>query len=90
MPYLIVESEYDPPVSDDALVNMSESLRPCIDMRGIRKLRSWIAEDRRRVICEFHAADTESVRQAYRSAEVAFARVWRATLVEEGDFPDEG
>jgi hypothetical protein len=90
MPYLIVESEYDPPVSDKELMSMSEALMPCLDVRGIRRLRSWVAEDRRRVVCEFHAADTESVRHAYHTAQVAFVRVWRATLLEECGVPDEG
>jgi hypothetical protein len=90
MPYLIVESDYDPPLGDDELMRMSQALVPCLEVRGIRKLRSWVAEDRRRVICEFHATDTESVRQAYHSAQVAFARVWRATLLEECGVPDDG
>ena len=86
MPYFIVEYDHDPPLTDDALVAMSTSLEPCLEVRGIRKLRSWISHDRRRGICEYHAADAGSLRDAYHSATVRFARVWSGTLFEPNDF----
>ena len=90
MPYLIVEYDHDPPITDDALVSASEALLPCLEVRGVRKLRSWVSNDRRRGVCEYHAADAEAVREAYRSAGVRFLRVWNATLFEPGEFPDAG
>jgi hypothetical protein len=90
MPYLIVESEYEPPIADEELIALYERMTPCLEVRGIKKLRSWVANDRRRIVCEYHAADTESVREAYRSGSAACTRIWAATLFEPGEFPDAG
>lgn len=80
MPYLIVEYTYDPPLTDEALDVASAALAPCLEMRGIRRLRTWLSTDRRRGFCEFEAADAETVREAYRLARVTFDRVWPADL----------
>jgi hypothetical protein len=90
MPYLIVESSYDPPVTDEELIALYERMTPCLEVRGIKKLRTWVANDRTRMVCEYRAADAESVREAYRAGSVAYLRVWSATLFEPGDFPDAG
>lgn len=90
MPYLIVEYDHDPPVTDDQLVAAGTALENCLGVRGIKKLRSWVSTDRRRGVCEYHAASAEVVREAYRVADVRFARVWSATLFEPDAFPDEG
>ena len=90
MPYLIVESDYDPPITDEELIALYERMTPCLDVRGIHKLRSWVANDRRRIVCEYRAADAESVREAYRSGAAAYSRIWSATLFEAGEFPDAG
>lgn len=90
MPYLIVEYEYDPPITDEQLISASEALHPCLEVRGITKLRSWVSNDRRRSVCEYRAADAESLREAYRAAAIGYARIWSATLFEPGEFPDAG
>jgi hypothetical protein len=90
MPYLIVEYNFDPPMTDERLATESQALSPCLEMRGIRRLRSWLSHDRRRGFCEFRAADAESLREAYRSAKVGYANVWPATLFEAGAAPDGG
>jgi hypothetical protein len=90
MPYLIVEYDHDPPLTDDALLEASLALAPCLEIRGITRLRSWLSQDRRRGVCEFRAADAESLREAYRSAAVGYARIWSGTLFEPGELPDRG
>lgn len=82
MPYLIVETRFEPPVTDDELRTFGLSLRPCMEMRGVRKLRTWLAEDRTFCLCEFEAADQESLRDAYRSAGIRWSRMFRGTLWE--------
>src|SRR4028119_2414089 len=43
---------------------------------------------RHRMICTFEAPDAESVRQAYRQADVGFSKVWTAQVIErEGVTP---
>jgi hypothetical protein len=90
MPYLIVEYDHDPPLTDEQLAIDSAALKPCLEMRGIKRLRSWLSMDRRRALCEYHAADAETVREAFRSANVTFARIWPGTLFEPGELPDDG
>ncbi|HVR02364.1 MAG TPA: nickel-binding protein [Polyangia bacterium] len=80
MPYLLVEYDHDPPITLEALTDGVRRLEPCLAVRGIRKLRSWVSTDRRWGICEYEAADAESVREAYRSADVKFLRVRSADL----------
>jgi hypothetical protein len=80
MPYLIVEYQYDPPLTDEVLNEISAALNPCLDVRGIRRLRTFLSTDRRRGFCEFVAADAESLREAYHSAHVKFERVYTADL----------
>ena len=84
MPFLVVEYDYDPPLTDEVLDEVSAALKPCLDVRGVRRLRSWLSKDRRRGLCEYEAADAESVREAYRSAKVAYGRIWPAILYEAG------
>ena len=52
MPYLIVEYDHDPPVTDEQLVAYSSALEDCLGVRGITRLRSWVSNDRRRGFCE--------------------------------------
>lgn len=90
MPYFVVEYEFDPPLTDEQLIHAAGALAPCLEVRGITRLRSWVANDRRRSLCEFRAADAESLRDAYRSAAVGYKLIWTATLFEPGEFPDVG
>jgi hypothetical protein len=90
MPFLIVEYDHNPPLTDDQLAIDSAALGPCLDVRGIKRLRSWISQDRKRGLCEFYAPDAESVREAYRSAKVGFSKVWAGTLFTPGELPDDG
>jgi hypothetical protein len=80
MPYLLVEYEHDPPITNEQLAADGQRLMPCLEARGIRHLRTWKSSDRRWGVCEYEAADAESVREAYRSAQVKFLRVRSADL----------
>jgi len=84
MPYLIVEYRFDPPLSDESLRGAFDALKPCLEIRNIRRLRSWLAEDRRRMICEYHAPDAQTVREAYQAAKVPYVSVWPGQLFEFG------
>jgi hypothetical protein len=86
MPFLILEKEFDPPLSAERHDAEAQLAEPCLDARGVRWIRSYLSTDRRRMICEFEAADAETVRDAFRSAGLAFVRVWAA----EAYFPGGG
>jgi len=82
MPYIIVEYDFDPPVTDEILAQWSSALAPCASVRQISRLRSVLSADRRRGYCEFEAPDAETVREAFRSARVPFRSVWSADLFD--------
>ena len=86
MPYVILEKEFDPPLSEEVHDAEAERLDPCLQTHGVRWIRSYLSTDRRKMICEFEAADAESLRGALRSAGVPFSRVWAA----EEYFPGGG
>jgi hypothetical protein len=82
MPYVIVEYEFNPPITDAGLQQMTTSFALCAGARHIRKLRSVISIDRRRGYCEFEAPDVETVREAFRSAKIEFRSAWTAHLFD--------
>src|SRR5688572_16976303 len=84
MPHLIVETEFDSPLTDEERDRQAQRLDPCLEAHGARWMRSYLSTDRRRIVCEFEAADAEAVRGAFRSARVGFTRVWTAEVFEPG------
>jgi hypothetical protein len=85
MPHVIVEYEFDPPITEEECDTMAEQLWPCLEGRGVRWLQSFLALDRRRRVCIYEAADAEAVRSAYRSAKVGFSRAWAAEEITDDD-----
>jgi hypothetical protein len=84
MPFLILEKEFDPPLTVEAQDTEAQRLDPCLEAHGVRWIRSYLSLDRRRMVCEFEAADAEAVRGALRSAGVGFLRVWPAEEYHPG------
>ena len=80
MATMVVEQSFDQPLTSDDLNNMARRVDPCLEAHGARWMRSYISSDRKRVMCEFEAADAEKVRESYRSAGVEFERVWSADV----------
>jgi hypothetical protein len=85
MPRIIVEYQFDPPITEEEFDRMADQLEPCLDAHGVRWLQSFLALDRRNRICVFDAPDAESVRSAYRRAKVGFVRAWAAEEITEDD-----
>ena len=54
----------------------------CVGARNARWMRSYLSRDRLRLVCEFEGPDAESIREAYRSANANFDRVWAAELYQ--------
>jgi len=80
MAHLIVEQTFDIPLTDEEHGQLGQKLDKCLDAYGARWMRSYLSTDRRRMVCQFEAADAEAVRTSYRSAGVRFDRVWTAEL----------
>jgi hypothetical protein len=82
MSRIVVERSFDSPPSDADIATVANRERPCLQVYGITWRRSLLSEDRRRMICEYEAADAESVRRAQREAEAPFDRIWSAGVIE--------
>jgi hypothetical protein len=77
---MIVEMSFDPPLTDEEHDRTANRLDPCLEAHGAMWMRSYLSNDRRRMICHFEAADAEAVRESYRSAGMKFDRVWTASM----------
>lgn len=80
MAKVIVEQSFESPIDEAEYDRMARRLDPCLEIQGARWQRSYFALDRTRVVCEFEASDAETVRMSYRSAGLAFVRVWTAEV----------
>ena len=76
MPHYIVEHEYQEPLTDQQHNDEAIRSEPCLKQYGVTWHGSWLATDRLRMICSFEAESAEQVRDAHRSADVKFVRVW--------------
>ena len=86
MAMIVVEREFDPPMTPEAVDRLVHSDNPCFRLRGMRIVHSYLSKDGRRGVCVFEAPDAESVREGNREAGVPFVRVWNATVHE----PEQG
>jgi hypothetical protein len=77
---MVVEQTFEKPITNEEMNAMAKRVDPCLEAHGATWVRSYISSDRKRVICEFEAADAEKVRESYRSAGVEFERVWSAEV----------
>lgn len=82
MSRIIVERNFDTPQSDDEMSKVADRERPCLGIYNVQWKRSLLSTDRRRMVCEYEAADAETVRKVQREAQAAFDRVWVADVVE--------
>jgi hypothetical protein len=77
---IVLEQQFDEPVSPDFLNSEARKLDKCLEQYGAAWVRSYLSSDRKRMICEFEASDAEKVRESYRSAGVEFERCWTAEV----------
>jgi len=78
MPQYIVEHEYKVPLTDELHNEDSKRADPSLQQHGVTWIATYLAVDRLKMLCEFEAESQEHIRDALRSAEVAFVRVWPA------------
>ncbi|HZE91284.1 MAG TPA: nickel-binding protein [Rhizobacter sp.] len=82
MSRIIVERNFDTPQSDADLAKVADRERPCLGIYNVQWKRSLLAADRRRMVCEYEAADAETVRKVQREAQAAFDRIWVGDVIE--------
>ena len=81
MTRIIVERTFPEPLGGDELQAVEERMKPCLDLYGVRWIRSYWSSDHRRMICEYEAADVASVRSVQREAGAQFDRAWAAEVL---------
>jgi hypothetical protein len=84
----MVEQVFHEPFTDERYAALAKKIDPCIEVRRGLWRRTSISSDKLRMICEFEAPDAESVREAFRSADIAFERVWTANVQAIEDYPE--
>lgn len=81
MPHIIVERSFDTPLTQEELDAVEVRMAPCLDLYNVRWIRSFWSADRKRMICEYDAADVASVRNVQREAAAKFDRAWAADVL---------
>ena len=84
MAHVIVERTFQSPVTNQQLQASGERMAGCLELYQVKWIRSFLSPDRRRMICEFEAADAESVRIVQQEAETHYDRVWIAEVLAPG------
>ena len=85
MAILVLEHTFETPMSTEELNDSAKRLDTCLAAHGARWMRTYLSQDRKRMICEFEAADAEQVRESARSAGISFDRCWPAALFARED-----
>jgi hypothetical protein len=85
MAVIMVEERFEPPIDVTQGSPIAEDVSPCLPVYDVHWLSSYIAADGTRCVCVYEAPDAESVRRAYRAAEVEFVNVWAASPMHRGD-----
>lgn len=82
MPRIVVERNFETPQSDEDMKRVADVERPCLAAYQATWKRSLISTDRKRMICEYEAADAETMRRIQREAGAQFDRVWVGEAIE--------
>lgn len=75
---VLVERGFETAVDIDALQAREDAGRSCLDLHRVHFYHSYLALDRKRMLCLYHAPDAESVRIAQRQIDIPVDRVWSA------------
>ena len=82
MSRIIVERNFDTPQSDADMAKVADRERPCLGIYNVQWKRSLLSNDRLRMVCEYEAADAETVRKVQREARAQFDHIWGAQVIE--------
>ncbi|ASC71403.1 hypothetical protein XM38_023550 [Halomicronema hongdechloris C2206] len=82
MARIVVETTYDPPISQALWDELVERGMPCLVERNITWKQTYLSCDRKRSICELEAADADTVRAAYQRGDIPYDQIWSADLIE--------
>jgi hypothetical protein len=79
---IVVERSFDTPQSDADMQRVADRERPCLAAYQATWRRSVLSQDRKRMVCEYEAADAETMRRIQREAGAQFDRIWVGEVIE--------
>jgi hypothetical protein len=79
---IVVERSFDTPQSDADMKLVADRERPCLAAHEAKWTRSVLSTDRQRMVCEYEAADAETLRRIQREAGAQFDRIWVGEVIE--------
>jgi len=79
---IVVERSFDTPQTDADMKLVADRERPCLAAYQASWKRSMISADRKRMVCEYEAADAETMRRIQREAGAEFDSVWIGEVIE--------
>lgn len=79
MEWVVLERDFDPPLSQEAMFEKMSEDNSCWDLYGVTPVRSYLAHGGRRMICIFRAPDAEAIRSLVRGDSTP-ATVWTSTI----------
>jgi hypothetical protein len=82
MARIVVERSFETPQSDADMKVVADRERPCLAAYDATWRRSLVSSDRKRMLCEYEAADAETMRRVQREAGAQFDRVWVGDVIE--------
>ncbi|MBP2314558.1 nickel-binding protein [Azospirillum soli] len=77
---VLVERSFQEPVRLDDVQSVEDRGAWCLSLNRVEFLVSWLALDRRRMICLYEAPDAESVSRTNTRLNLPFDRIWSADL----------
>jgi hypothetical protein len=88
MARVVLEQSFETPISDEAMAKVARRMDECLELRNGAWMRTYVSLDRKRMICEFFAPDADSVRDALRSSDIPFDRVYSTEVFSVEDYPE--
>lgn len=79
---IIVERSFDAPHSEAEMMVIRGRMEPCFAAYQVSWKRTVVSADRKRIVCEYEAADAESVRRIQHESGAQFDRIWVGDVIE--------
>jgi hypothetical protein len=82
---VLVERSFAAPTPVERIQALEDEAAGCLELHGVRFLRTFASLDHRRMLCLYRAPDSESVRLAQRAAGVPMDRAWAVQRIAPPD-----
>jgi hypothetical protein len=79
MTTVVLEKAYPEPVTEEQIAQMRETTEACLDLNGVRRVKTYVSTDRTRFVCIFEATDAEAVRRSMDSVKMPYGTIYAAT-----------